>query len=361
MPDTTLPFTVKTDASKYTSGAVLLQLDTNGDIHPCGYLSKSFNETEQNYKIYDRELLAIIRALTKWRHYLMGSSFPVTVRSDHKNLMYFCTAQKLNWRQACWSLYLSEFDLNLIHIPSTQMVQSNALSRCMDLAPDMDDDNDDQTLLPDSLFVNMIDTELNDLIRKTNWTDPVVHSTLAALLEGGPFPMKSSLKDWHTANKQVFYKNQCYIPDDLTLRWNMVQKYHDTVSAGHPGCLATQILVQRDYWWPGMATFIRNYIDGCAICQQHKINCHPICPLLQPISPEKQRLFSLITMDFITDLPPSDGYDSIHCWHWVVFPPEKPIKRHILWFPKGFPHGNTKSVSERKIRETHYVFLSGFP
>jgi len=51
--------------------------------------------------------------------------------------------------------------------------------------------------------------------------------------------------------------------------------------------------------------------DGCAICQQHKINRHPICPPLQPISPEKQRPFSLITMDFITDLPPSDGYDSI--------------------------------------------------
>jgi len=241
----------------------------------------------------------------------MGSSFPVTIRSDHKNLTYFCTAQKLNRQQARWSLYLSKFDLNLIHIPVTQMVQSDALSRRADLAPNTDDDNDDRTLLPDSLFVNMIDTELNDLIRKTEQTDPVVHSALAALLEGGPFPMKSSLKDWHTANKLVFYKNRCYVPDDLTLRRNVVQKYHDIVSAGHPGRLATQILVQRDYWWPGMATFIRNYVDGCAICQQHKINHHPICPPLQLIAPEKQRPFSLITMDFITDLPPSDGYDSI--------------------------------------------------
>jgi len=66
MPNTTLPFTIETDASKYACRAVLLQLDTNGDIHPCGYLSKSFDETERNYKIYDRELLAIIRALTEW-------------------------------------------------------------------------------------------------------------------------------------------------------------------------------------------------------------------------------------------------------------------------------------------------------
>ena len=57
--------------------------------------------------------------------------------------------------------------------------------------------------------------------------------------------MKSSLKDWHTTNELVFYKNRCYVPNDLTLRRNVVQKYHDTVSAGHPGRLATQILVQQ--------------------------------------------------------------------------------------------------------------------
>jgi len=65
--------------------------------------------------------------------------------------------------------------------------------------------------------VNVINTELNNLIRKTDQTDPVVHSTLATLLEGGPFPTKSSLKDWHTADELVFYKNRCYVPDDLTL------------------------------------------------------------------------------------------------------------------------------------------------
>src|SRR5271155_2280096 len=66
MPDMTKLFVVESDASKYASGAVLRQQDTNGDWHPCAYLSKSFNETEQNYEIYDRELLAIIRALTDW-------------------------------------------------------------------------------------------------------------------------------------------------------------------------------------------------------------------------------------------------------------------------------------------------------
>ena len=66
MPDMTKPFVVESDASKYASGAVLRQQDSNGDWHPCTYLSISFSPTEQNYNIYDRELLAIIRALTDW-------------------------------------------------------------------------------------------------------------------------------------------------------------------------------------------------------------------------------------------------------------------------------------------------------
>ena len=69
-------------------------------LAPCSYLSQSFNIMERNYEIYDRELLAIIQALTEWRHYLLRSPHPVTVLLDHKNLTYFQTAQKLNRQQA---------------------------------------------------------------------------------------------------------------------------------------------------------------------------------------------------------------------------------------------------------------------
>ena len=58
-------------------------------MHPCTYLSKLFNSAERNYKIYDRELLGIVRALTEWWHYLEGSPYPVKVLLDYKNLTYF--------------------------------------------------------------------------------------------------------------------------------------------------------------------------------------------------------------------------------------------------------------------------------
>ena len=69
MPDQTKPFQIESDTSKYASEAVLTQLDNNEDWHPVAFLSKTFNETEQNYKIYDRELLAIIRVLEEWWHW----------------------------------------------------------------------------------------------------------------------------------------------------------------------------------------------------------------------------------------------------------------------------------------------------
>ena len=89
MPDQTKPFQIECDASKYASGAVLTQLDSNRDRHPCVFISKTFSPAERNYEIYNRELLAIIRALEEWRHYIQGSPHTMIIFSDHKNLMYF--------------------------------------------------------------------------------------------------------------------------------------------------------------------------------------------------------------------------------------------------------------------------------
>ena len=96
MPDQTRPFQIETDASKYATRAVLTQTDINGDRHPVSFLSKTFSPTERNYEIYDRELLAIIRALEEWCHYIQGSPHMTVILSDHKNLTYYHEARKLN-------------------------------------------------------------------------------------------------------------------------------------------------------------------------------------------------------------------------------------------------------------------------
>ena len=186
MPDQTKPFWVESDASKYATGGVLMQKDSNGDLHPCSFISKTFSPAERNYQIYDRELLGIIRALDEWRHYLLGSPHTTTVFTNHNNLLYYRTAQKLSRRQAQWSLILTEFNIKLVHQPGTKMIQSDALSRRPDHIPEGDTDNDDVVMLPDSLFVNLIDTDLANRIKDAKDYDPGMQENLWTLTKDLP-------------------------------------------------------------------------------------------------------------------------------------------------------------------------------
>jgi len=96
------PFRIEGDSSDFTTGAVLSQQSpTDGKWHPVAFYSKSLSSVEQNYEIHDKEMLAIIRALEEWRHFLEGATHPVEIWTDHKNLKYFMTAKKLNRCQAC--------------------------------------------------------------------------------------------------------------------------------------------------------------------------------------------------------------------------------------------------------------------
>jgi len=90
---------VKADASEYTTGGVLSMKYEDKKWRPVAFISKSLNEIERNYEIYDREILAIVRCLDKWRHLLKETQNKFEIWSNHKNLEYFMSSQKLNRRQ----------------------------------------------------------------------------------------------------------------------------------------------------------------------------------------------------------------------------------------------------------------------
>jgi len=107
------PFRIEADSSDFASGAVLSQqLPGKEKWYPVAFYSKSLSPVERNYEIHDKEMLAIIRTLEEWRHFLEGARHPVEIWTDHKNLEYFMMARKLNHRQARWSLYLARFNFN---------------------------------------------------------------------------------------------------------------------------------------------------------------------------------------------------------------------------------------------------------
>jgi hypothetical protein len=152
LPNNDLPFRLEADGSGIATGAVLSQQNVDDNAwHPVAFLSKALNLVEQNYEIHNTEMLAIIRGLEEWRHYLEGAKHLVEIWTDHKNLEYFRVAQKLNRRQARWSLYLSRFNFTLHHKPGQSMGQPDALSRRADHGSGQGD-NDNLTLLAPELF-----------------------------------------------------------------------------------------------------------------------------------------------------------------------------------------------------------------
>jgi len=92
-------FQIKVDSSDFATGAVLSQQSTtDGKWHSVAFYSKFLSSVEWNYEIHNKEMLAIIRALEEWRHFLEGATHPVEIWTDHKNLKYFIMVKKLNRR-----------------------------------------------------------------------------------------------------------------------------------------------------------------------------------------------------------------------------------------------------------------------
>jgi len=132
-PQKSDPSWIEADSLDFATGAVLSQqLTTDGKWHPIAFYSKSLFSVERNYEIHDKEMLAIIRVLEEWRHFLEDATHPVEIWTDHKNLEYFMTAKKLNRHQARWSLHLTRFDFLLHYRPGRAMGKPDALSRRAD-------------------------------------------------------------------------------------------------------------------------------------------------------------------------------------------------------------------------------------
>ena len=119
---------METDASGHVIGEVLSQ-EQDGKWKPIAFLLRTMQQAEQNYKIYDKELLAIVKALAKWRQYLLDAKEPFEVWTDHENLNYFREPHKLNGRQARWYLKLQDYDFTLKYILGKTNTKVDILSR----------------------------------------------------------------------------------------------------------------------------------------------------------------------------------------------------------------------------------------
>ena len=243
---------MEVDASDYATGGVLSMECGDGLWRPVAFLSKSLNETERNYEIHDKEMLAIIRGLEAWRHLLEGAQYKFKIWMDHKNLEYFMKAQKLNRRQARWALYLSRFDFILKHVVGTKMGKADGLSRRSDWKIGVDKDNSNQIFIKDNWIRSMYEVvvegpevELVEKIKKARSKDEDVIKVVEKIKKAEVRELREN--EWKLEEDLVLKEGKVYMLKDEELRVEVIRLHHDILAAGHGGRWKIVELVTRNY------------------------------------------------------------------------------------------------------------------
>ncbi|KAF8748003.1 hypothetical protein RHS01_11140 [Rhizoctonia solani] len=306
------PYFLETDTSSAALGSILSQRQEDGRLHPLGFLSKSFKGAKQNYDTHDKELLAIIRSFEYWRIFLEGTAHPVTVFTDHRNLEYWKESRTFNRRHARWHLLLAGYNFHIVYRPGKQSSKPDALSQRSDHA---DIPPEPQTMLPDPIFANVAlvtpEKELQRQIELSLDQDESLEEILQFLQNKSKAPpsIKRAFKDYSMEARLLFYQGQIVVPDVGTLRTELLQIFHNSPLAGHPGRQWTLELISRNYYWPGIRADTYWHVDSCKTCQRirkPKYASIPPQPLELPTRPWQH-----VSYDMIVDLPKDGNSDSI--------------------------------------------------
>ena len=287
IPDT--PITVETDALDYTVTGILSITCADGEIRPVAFYSRTLTAPELNYDTHDKELLAIFEAFRAWHHYLEGSGSPIDVVTDHKNLEYFSTSKVLTCQQAWWSEFLSQFHLIIRFRLGKLGAKPDALTRRWDIYP-KEGDSGYARVNPQNFWPVFMQEQLSASLRATYLEYPVLravtimdieklHSDILSALPSDPIA-QTHLKD--TSQPQwcvddagfLCLDDQIYVPDSDDLHLRVLQYKHDHPLTGHFGQNRTLELLRHEYTWPGIRTFIKDYIQSCTSCARAKTPCH---------------------------------------------------------------------------------------
>src|SRR3979490_759668 len=318
---------VETNASDYALAAILSTIDSEGEIHPVAFHSRTFTGPELNYDGTNKELLAIFEAFKHWRHYLEGSAEPVDIVTDHKNLEYFSTTKVLTRRQARWSEYLSQFNLTIRFRPGKLGTKPDALTRRWDVYL-KEGGSDYGTINPQNLRPIFTTTQLVESLRATQLMIPALrasiimdseslHSEILSALPSDPVAMqhlgdlaKPNPRWTQTEDGFLRLDNRIYVPEVNNLRLRVLQYKHDHVLSGHFGQNKMLALIHREYSWPGLRTPVVEFCKSCTTCMHSKSQRHKPYGFLKQL-PIPERPWDSISMDFIKQLPLSSGFTSI--------------------------------------------------
>ena len=339
LPDFTKAFVIETDASGQGVGAVLMQ-----EGRPIAYFSQILGTRARLKSVYERELMAIVLAIQKWRPYLLGRHF--VVRTDQRSLKYLLEQRMIDGEHQRWLSKLSGYDFEIQYKPGKENSVADALSRRR------------EPIACHTLTFTAIqnwDDLLNDLSRDVELT----------LFKKRVLNNEQGLDGYTVENDRLLYKGRLVLPRTSKRILHLFREFHSSVVGGHGGVLKTYKRMAGELYWVGMKKDVAKMVSECEICQRHKYSTMLPSGLLQPLElPEK--VWDDITMDFIDGLPRSEGYT-------VIFVVVDRLSKYAHFIPLRHPytavivaaaflrevirlHGMPKSI----ITDRDKVFLSNF-
>lgn len=255
-PDFTKPFEISCDASGIGIGAVLSQVREQGE-QVVAYASRTLTRAEQKYSATERECLAVIWAVERFRPYIEGTHFKII--TDHYSLLWLHNLKDPQGRLARWALRLQPYSFTLIHRKGKDHVVPDLLSRSM--VPEEDKAQiaiiSDDISGKDRWYQRMCENVRKDGVKYPAWR--VENGSLWKFVPNNQNCLQDNA-EW----KKVVPKYE---------RAKLLAQLHDAPTAGHLGSKKTLARVQEHHYWPKMRKDICTYVSRCRTCQQSKDEC----------------------------------------------------------------------------------------
>lgn len=320
-PDFSKPFIIQTDASDIGIGAVLVQEYESGE-KVIAYMSQKLTSTQRKYDVAERECLAVLTALDKFRPYIEGIHF--TVITDNSSLLWLRNLKDPMGRLGRWALKMQAYDFELKHRKGKHNVVPDALSRA----------------------IETIDRVLNKLSSSV-WYDELVHKINNEPQKFPDFQLKDGKIFKYVYRKHLNTGSWVLVVPDGE-KEKVLKECHDEVA--HLGMHKTLHRVSQNYFWKGMQKEIISYVQNCKVCRGSKPKTVNTTP---PMGKQKVANFpwQFISMDFMGPLVPSKKGNTV-------------LLVITDWFSKFtllFPMRRAHSVNVCKILEEQIFHVYGVP
>lgn len=313
LPNFSQPFILETDASGTGIGAVILQ-----GGRAIAYYSSALCPRNSALSTYEKEALAILEALKKWRHYFLGST--LIIKTDQQSLKFITDQKITEGIQHKLMMKLLEFDFTVQYKKGITNKVADALSRKF------------QKIFSMSQAVPIWAQDIAESYLKDDLLKPILEKLL--------LQPQAPDSDYTFHSGILRHKGIIVVGNNNELRTKLLQALHCSPIGGHSGMRATYLRIKQIFHWPGLKQDTEKFVAQCPTCQRSK---HQNCPspgLLDPL-PIPDMAWTHITMDFIEGLPKSQGMD-------VIFVVVDKLTKYAHFIPLSHPY-TVQSVAKAFI------------